>query len=136
MCVYILTDLGHNTIHRLPVGSPAPCTIPKACCTFCQRALASPGLCRYYNTEARDGYLPIFKVLAQHNVGLRLSLAEFRNGEQPEQAFCDPERLLAQQLTVAASQGLPVKVGDSSQAQGLPVMGVGRGIKQRAGAAR
>jgi len=64
----------------------------------------------YYNTASRDGYLPIFKALSEHNVRLRLSLAEMRNHEQPPQAFCNPESLLAQQLTVAASQQLPVTV--------------------------
>jgi len=62
----------------------------------------------YYNTVSRDGYLPMFKVLAHHGVALRLALAELRNNEQPPQAFCDPEKLLTQQRTVAAALQLPV----------------------------
>lgn len=69
----------------------------------------------YYNTAHRDGYLPIFKVLSGQQVTLRLSLAELRNAEQPQQAFCDPERLLAQQRTVAASLRMPVVVENRLQ---------------------
>ncbi|GAX73096.1 hypothetical protein CEUSTIGMA_g549.t1 [Chlamydomonas eustigma] len=64
----------------------------------------------YYNTVQRDGYLPIFKALSQHGVSLRLNLAELRNTEQPQQAFCDPEKLLVQQRTVAAALRMPVDI--------------------------
>ena len=53
--------------------------------TYC---VVSPS--RYYNTAHRDGYLPVFKSLSRHDVSLRLSLAELRNSEQPQQVGMMP----------------------------------------------
>ncbi|KAG1677028.1 hypothetical protein FOA52_001197 [Chlamydomonas sp. UWO 241] len=64
----------------------------------------------YYNTAERDGYLPVFRALARHRVGVHLTLAEARSRDEPAEMFCDPERLLSQQVTVAASQRLPVVI--------------------------
>ena len=45
---------------------------------------------RYYNTAQRDGYLPVFKALSRHGVALRLTLADQRNSEQPQQVKVHP----------------------------------------------
>ncbi|GLC38086.1 hypothetical protein PLESTM_000684200 [Pleodorina starrii] len=62
----------------------------------------------YFNTATRDGYLPVMQVLARHGVSVRLRGGELRSHEMHSQAFCDPERQLAQQRTVAAAVGVGV----------------------------
>ena len=64
----------------------------------------------FFNTVQRDGYLPVFKALSAHGVGLRLGPAEVRNQEQPQHSFCDPEKMLLQQRTAAAALKIPVSI--------------------------
>lgn len=64
----------------------------------------------YFNTVQRDGYLPVFKALSAHQVGVRLGPAEARMTEQPQHSFCDPEKMLLEQRTAAAALKIPVCV--------------------------
>lgn len=64
----------------------------------------------YYNTAAREGYLPVMSMLGKHGVGVRLRSAELRNHELMPQALCDPEKQLALQRTVAAALLVPVSL--------------------------
>jgi hypothetical protein len=67
-----------------------------------------------YNTGSRSGYLAFCQVLARHNVGLVLTGGEMRDCEQPSYALASPEALLLQLRATAASQQVPVTLGNLS----------------------
>ncbi|GIM16354.1 hypothetical protein Vretimale_18986 [Volvox reticuliferus] len=69
----------------------------------------------YYNTATRDGYMPIMHVLARNGVSVRLRGGELRGSELHTQAYCAPERQLAQQRTVAAALHVPVGLENLSE---------------------
>lgn len=57
----------------------------------------------YFNTHARNGYLPFLKTLAHHKVGLHVTGAEQRNAEQPKECAANPEMQLRLLRAAAAS---------------------------------
>lgn len=84
----------------LTVGSsPSPAT----------QAELTAGL---YNTGSRNGYLPMCQVLARHKACLVLTGGEMRDCEQPSHALASPESLLLQLKATAASQRVPVILGN------------------------
>ncbi|KAK3153877.1 hypothetical protein QOZ80_2BG0182660 [Eleusine coracana subsp. coracana] len=60
----------------------------------------------YYNTRARDGYLPIARALARHGAVLNFTCVEMRDGEQPQDAQCMPEALVRQVASAARAAGV------------------------------
>ncbi|CAI0383194.1 unnamed protein product [Linum tenue] len=50
----------------------------------------------YYNTRTHDGYLPIARMFARHNVVFNFTCIEMRDHEQPSEALCAPEKLVRQ----------------------------------------
>jgi beta-amylase len=79
-------------------------------CCFLQAELTA-GL---YNTGSRSGYLAFCQVLSRHNAGLVLTGGEMRDCEQPSYALASPEALLLQLRATAASQQVPVTLGNLS----------------------
>lgn len=67
-----------------------------------------------YNTGSRSGYLAFCQVLSRHRVGLVLTGGEMRDCEQPSYALASPEALLLQLRATAASQQVPVTLGNLS----------------------
>ncbi|KAK3157730.1 hypothetical protein QOZ80_2AG0127190 [Eleusine coracana subsp. coracana] len=60
----------------------------------------------YYNTRARDGYLPVARALARHGAVLNFTCVEMRDGEQPQDAQCRPEALVRQVASAARAAGV------------------------------
>ncbi|PNX88655.1 beta-amylase chloroplastic-like, partial [Trifolium pratense] len=50
----------------------------------------------YYNTRHNDGYLPIAKMFANHDVVFNFTCMEMKDREQPDHANCSPEGLVHQ----------------------------------------
>ncbi|KAL1371055.1 beta-amylase 3, chloroplastic [Arachis hypogaea] len=50
----------------------------------------------YYNTRFNDGYLPIARMLAKHEVIFNFTCMEMKDREQPGHANCSPEGLVHQ----------------------------------------
>ena len=48
----------------------------------------------YFNTRFRDGYVPIFRVFAKHNVTVVFTCMEMRDKNQPADCACSPEELV------------------------------------------
>ncbi|KAK1286593.1 hypothetical protein QJS10_CPB20g01335 [Acorus calamus] len=60
----------------------------------------------YYNTRARDGYLPLARALARHGAVLNFTCMEMRDGEQDgARAGCSPEGLVRQVGAAAREAG-------------------------------
>ncbi|XP_058751973.1 beta-amylase 3, chloroplastic-like [Vicia villosa] len=53
----------------------------------------------YYNTRHTDGYLPIAKMFANHDVVFNFTCMEMKDREQPDHANCSPEGLVHQVKT-------------------------------------
>ncbi|GAU28538.1 hypothetical protein TSUD_156950 [Trifolium subterraneum] len=53
----------------------------------------------YYNTRHNDGYLPIAKMFANHDVVFNFTCMEMKDREQPDHANCSPEGLVHQVKT-------------------------------------
>lgn len=60
----------------------------------------------YYNTQHRDGYLPIARVLGRHGAVLNFTCVEMRDHEQPQDARCQPECLVRQVAAAAREAGV------------------------------
>jgi beta-amylase len=75
---------------------------------FKSRSHAAELTAGYYNTRARNGYAPIFAVLARHGAGASFTCVEMRDCEHPAEARCSPEGLLGLVLATAAAAGVPV----------------------------
>jgi len=75
---------------------------------FKSRAHAAELTAGYYNTRDRNGYAPIFQVLAKHGAGASFTCVEMRDCEHPAEGMCSPEGLLHQVLATAAGAGVSV----------------------------
>lgn len=75
---------------------------------FKSRAHAAENTAGYYSTWYRNGYLPIFEMLASHRAGASFTCVEMRDCEHPMEGRCSPEGLLHQVLATAARLGVPV----------------------------
>ena len=75
---------------------------------FKSRAHAAELTAGYYNTRDRDGYSPIFKMLAKNSAGVSFTCVEMRDCEHPREGLCSPEGLLNQVLASAAKYNVPV----------------------------
>lgn len=73
---------------------------------FKSRAHAAELTAGYYNTRERNGYAPIFNVLALHGAGASFTCVEMRDCEHPKEGMCSPEGLLHQVLASAARAGV------------------------------
>ena len=60
----------------------------------------------YNNSRGRDGYGPIARVFARHGAAFNFTCMEMRDGEQPREAGCSPEGLVAQAAEAAAAAGV------------------------------
>lgn len=75
---------------------------------FKSRAHAAELTAGYYNTRERDGYSPIFKMLAKNNTGVSFTCVEMRDCEHPREGLCSPEGLLNQVLAAAGKYNVSV----------------------------
>lgn len=75
---------------------------------FKSRAHAAELTAGYYNTRERDGYSPIFKMLAKNKTGVSFTCVEMRDCEHPREGLCSPEGLLNQVLAAAGKYNVSV----------------------------
>jgi beta-amylase len=75
---------------------------------FKSRAHAAELTAGYYNTRERDGYSPIFKMLAKNKTGVSFTCVEMRDCEHPREGLCSPEGLLNQVLAAASQYNVSV----------------------------
>ena len=75
---------------------------------FKSRAHAAELTAGYYNTRDRDGYSPIFEMLAKNSAGVSFTCVEMRDCEHPREGLCSPEGLLNQVLASAAKYNVSV----------------------------
>lgn len=61
-----------------------------------------------YNTQNRDGYKPVMRMLSKHGALLNFTCAEMRDREQPPEALCGPEGLLMQVRQAASEESVAV----------------------------
>uniref|UniRef100_A0A0D6R2V7 Beta-amylase n=1 Tax=Araucaria cunninghamii TaxID=56994 RepID=A0A0D6R2V7_ARACU len=62
----------------------------------------------YYNTRFRDGYLPIARMFARHEVVFNFTCIEMKDYEQPGEAQCSPEMLIKQVVLATRKAGVPL----------------------------
>eukprot|EP00879_Flechtneria_rotunda_P005448 GHRR01005741.1.p1 GENE.GHRR01005741.1~~GHRR01005741.1.p1 ORF type:complete len:1044 (+),score=501.89 GHRR01005741.1:1438-4569(+) len=60
----------------------------------------------YYNTDSRDGYLPVIELCEKHGVNLTLTCVEMCDAQHPSYALCGPEGLLRQIRAMAAQRSV------------------------------
>lgn len=75
---------------------------------FKSRAHAAELTAGYYNTRERDGYSPIFEMLARNKTGVSFTCVEMRDCEHPREGLCSPEGLLNQVLAAAGQFNVSV----------------------------
>lgn len=75
---------------------------------FKTRSHAAENTAGYYSTWYRNGYQPIFEMLAAHRASASFTCVEMRDCEHPLEGRCSPEGLLHQVLATAARAGVPV----------------------------
>lgn len=74
---------------------------------FKSKSHAAENTAGYYSTCYRNGYVPIFDMLAKHRAGASFTCVEMRDCEHPTEGRCSPEGLLNQVLTTAAKAKVP-----------------------------
>lgn len=75
-----------------------------------------------YNTSARNGYLPLLKLLEQHGVSAQLPCAELRTGQQSSEMMSDPQQLLLQMRGAASALHVPVSLENSGPLRELTAL--------------
>jgi len=62
----------------------------------------------YYNTNGRDGYLPITQMFAKYGATLDFTCMEMRDSEQPGNCACGPYELFQQAKVAARNAGINI----------------------------
>lgn len=74
---------------------------------FKSKSHAAENTAGYYSTCYRNGYVPIFDMLAKHRASASFTCVEMRDCEHPTEGRCSPEGLLNQVLATAAKARVP-----------------------------
>lgn len=83
---------------------------------FKSRAHAAELTAGYYNTRERNGYTPIFEMLARHDAAASFTCVEMRDCEHPIEGRCSPEGLLNQVRRAAGGGGRGRQAAAAGQA--------------------
>lgn len=73
---------------------------------FKSRAHAAELTAGYYNTRDRDGYDPVFAILAKYNARVSFTCVEMRDCEHPPEGKCSPQGLLQQVIECGERHGI------------------------------
>lgn len=73
---------------------------------FKSRAHAAELTAGYYNTRDRDGYDPVFAMLAKYNARVSFTCVEMRDCEHPPEGKCSPQGLLQQVIECGERHGI------------------------------
>lgn len=75
---------------------------------FKTRAHAAELTAGYYNTQTRDGYIPIMEVVKKHDALMSFTCVEMRDCEHPPESMCSPQGLLKQVIAGAVRLNIPL----------------------------